>query len=119
MLTEASLERALVRWCRHQDMICIKVGFSGWPDRLIIRPDGTHVWLELKSKIGRVSPLQKRRVAQLVAVNAPVVVVRTKEECIYAIENARSGCVFSDAEKGRDALRRRGHGQNIGGTDGS
>jgi hypothetical protein len=44
----------------------VKVGFEGWPDRLVIWAPGRHLWWEAKRPDGgRLTPAQKNRIKQL------------------------------------------------------
>ena len=55
---------------------------EGWPDRLIVWPDGrgTTDWVELKRPVGgKLEPRQKIIIARLKSCGANVVVLHTKE----------------------------------------
>ncbi len=59
-MSEATLERAFVRWCERQGVMAIKLSapFRGWPDRTVIGR-GRVVFVELKRPGGRRSPQQQ------------------------------------------------------------
>lgn len=59
---------------------CIKINSPttrGLPDRLVIR-DGIHIWIELKSSVGKVRAYQRHMHTQLRNVGANVRVINSK-----------------------------------------
>jgi len=64
---------------------------AGVPDRIVVLPGGRIAFVELKTTTGRLRPLQKKRIRQLLDRGALVYVVRTKsdiEEMLHAIQAA-------------------------------
>jgi len=56
---ESTLEKYLVAEVKKRGGKCLKlVGYVGIPDRLILLPGGTAIFVELKTKQGKLSPLQ-------------------------------------------------------------
>ena len=78
-MLESRIEAAACKWARSAGWLTIKVGHSGFPDRIFIR-EGCHVWIEFKQPGGRLSPLQRTRISQLMRENVPVYVCRSKNE---------------------------------------
>ncbi len=62
--SEKSIEAYLVHLCRDLGLPCLKysnAGVRGYPDRLILLPDGAVLWVELKSAGYKLSRLQVYR----------------------------------------------------------
>jgi hypothetical protein len=59
---ESRVENAVVIWWRNQGGLQVKLnlrGQRGWPDRMFLKPDGKHIYIEFK-RIGEIErPLQK------------------------------------------------------------
>jgi hypothetical protein len=49
-----------------------KVGYDGWPDRLVIWAPGRHFWWEVKQPDGSLTTAQKVRIARMRASSEPV-----------------------------------------------
>jgi hypothetical protein len=73
---ESVLQRKIERWCAEWGRPCLSFRQSkyakrmlpaGWPDCTIIMPGGKVLFLELKSKSGRLSDEQKRTKLQFMA----------------------------------------------------
>lgn len=82
MIDERDVERYLVKECEKRGWLCWKFvspGRRGVPDRIVIRP-GSVAFVEVKRKGGRVSPLQIRRIEELIRRLIPARVVETKGE---------------------------------------
>ena len=65
---EAVEERLVKDWCEDNGVLFIKFtpfGDRGWPDRIAIFENGTHVWLEMKRKGKKPRKLQVFRMDQL------------------------------------------------------
>ena len=80
--TESSIERKIVEHCQKFDVLCYKwvsPSRRGVPDRILIFPDGRVVFAELKTKWGRLSPLQRYEHKRLTEQGATVVVFKTFE----------------------------------------
>ncbi len=58
---EKDIERALGRMVKRRGGLCLKwvcPGWSGVPDRIVLLPGGRIIFVELKRRGGRVSPMQ-------------------------------------------------------------
>ena len=55
-------------------------GVSGVVDRIAALPDGRTLWVELKTKGGKLSELQKRHGIELTSLNQNYTVLWTKEQ---------------------------------------
>lgn len=82
MIDERDVERYLIKECKKRGWLCWKFvspGRRGVPDRIVIRP-GSAAFVEVKRKGGRISPLQIRRIEELIRLLIPARVVETKGE---------------------------------------
>lgn len=82
MIDERDVERYLIKECEKRGWLCWKFvspGRRGVPDRIVIRPGGV-AFVEVKRKGGRISPLQIRRIEELIRLLIPARVVETKGE---------------------------------------
>ena len=82
MIDERDVERYLIKECEKRGWLCWKFvspGRRGVPDRIVIRP-GSAAFVEVKRKGGRISPLQIRRIEELIRLLMPARVVETKGE---------------------------------------
>lgn len=82
MIDERDVERYLIKECEKRGWLCWKFvspGRRGVPDRIVIRP-GSVAFVEVKRKGGRISPLQIRRIEELIRLLIPARVVETKGE---------------------------------------
>lgn len=82
MIDERDVERYLIKECEKRGWLCWKFvspGRRGVPDRIVIRHGGV-AFVEVKRKGGRVSPLQIRRIEELIRLLIPARVVETKGE---------------------------------------
>lgn len=82
-VSEKSIERYLVASVDRLGGLCLKYanhGKTGFPDRICLLPDGVTVWVELKSKGGRTSPIQHIRFCQMARIGHPVHVCASKAE---------------------------------------
>jgi len=55
-------------------------GVKGWPDRVLLTPNGNVAFLEFKTPDGQLSPLQVHHMTQLREMNFPIFVPRSKEQ---------------------------------------
>ena len=82
MIDERDVERYLIKECERRGWLCWKFvspGRRGVPDRVVIRP-GAVAFVEVKRKGGRISPLQIRRIEELIRLLIPARVVEAKGE---------------------------------------
>ncbi len=61
---------------------------AGFPDLLVLGPEGTAVWLEVKTPKGKVSPLQRSRIERLGILGHHAGVVRSVEQALAMLEHA-------------------------------
>lgn len=62
MMLEKEIERRMTQMVRQRGGLCYKFvspSNPGVPDRIVITPEGRVVFVELKTKIGRLSNIQK------------------------------------------------------------
>jgi hypothetical protein len=60
-MKESTIEKYLVVQVKTYGGYCIKLGgYVGIPDRMVLLPNGIVIFIELKTPIGNLSPLQKR-----------------------------------------------------------
>lgn len=81
---ERDVESHLVRALERIGLACVKFipdHMTGMPDRLVLLPAGRVLWVELKTKEGRLAPIQEYRHSQLRQWGQHVVTV-------YGIEDA-------------------------------
>jgi hypothetical protein len=69
--SEASIQRAVVRYARDLGGIAIKLttagryGTAGWPDYLFLMPDRSPFAIEFKAEGGELTALQTQRIAEM------------------------------------------------------
>ena len=86
---EKDEEAAIKKWCDKRGLLFIKftpMGEKGWPDRIAILPDGTHVWIELKRNGKKPTKLQHHRMNTLKQSNVIITWYDSAEECIDFLE---------------------------------
>lgn len=83
LVYESDLEKLLISRCASCGALCIKVGYDGWPDRVVILPGCPQpIWVELKREDGKLSEMQKWRKKQLESVGQRVVIPYSKRDVI-------------------------------------
>lgn len=85
---EKSLEKKVIADLAFQGFLTVKVGFEGYPDRLVLLGRGRHVWFEFKAEHGRLRPQQINRIAQLEREGDAVYIIRTEREASQAVKDA-------------------------------
>lgn len=88
-VSEKMIERYLCDSVKKLGGICLKYtnpGMVGFPDRIVMLPGGWTVWVELKSKDGRLNEVQKIRIRQLRGMGHTVNVCRSKEDVDEVLE---------------------------------
>lgn len=65
MAEESGTERYLRQRLAEHGGECIKVGHSGWPDRVVVMPGNRHYWVELKASTGSAMVRQRKRLERL------------------------------------------------------
>lgn len=66
--SEKAIEAYLVKRCKEKGYKCLKYSSPsevGYPDRLVLLPEGKVVWVELKSKGKKPRPIQTKRAEEL------------------------------------------------------
>ena len=77
-VSEKSIERYLVARAKKLGLPCLKYSnpsVAGYPDRLLVLPDGQVVWVELKSKGRKPTKLQLMRHTELSGLRHSVKVI--------------------------------------------
>ena len=64
-------------------------GNAGVPDRLVIMPDGTTFFVELKAEDGELSPQQIRQIERIEKRGAKVYVIRGKRQAQAFVQDLR------------------------------
>ena len=88
-MRESEIETRLTRLVRGRGGLCYKFvspGNRGVPDRIVITPDGKIYFVELKSKSGRLSPMQKFQRDELKARKIDVYVLNSVEKVVEFVE---------------------------------
>ena len=91
MLLERDLERYFTAQCKKHGLMTLKlhVRFSrGWPDRLVLLPNGEILWVELKRPGGQVSALQAKTHADMAKRGHHVHVIDSKEGIDHVLATA-------------------------------
>lgn len=87
-MREANLQQKIKQISSQHDIICVKVDSTssrGWPDLTCVLPNGTVLFVELKTATGRLSKLQEYMIAKLKTNKANVYVIRSTEEYLDLI----------------------------------
>lgn len=82
-VSEKSIERYLVARAKKLGLPCLKYSnpsVAGYPDRLLVLPDGQVVWVELKSKGRKPTKLQLARHAELSGLRHSVKVIDNRAD---------------------------------------
>ena len=87
LVYESDIERYLVNRVKGLGGLCIKVGYDGLPDRLVLLPGGRVIWVELKREDGRPSNLQLYWASQLRSTGQRVEMPYSKEDVDRILEN--------------------------------
>lgn len=65
-IRESAIERKCMRWARDQGALDVKIqGTRGWPDRLVVMPNGRAMFVEFKRPGQIPDPLQKHVLGEL------------------------------------------------------
>jgi hypothetical protein len=81
-LLERDLEKYFTLQCKKLGLMSLKlhVRFSrGWPDRVVLFPNGKLIWVELKRPGGKPTPLQTKTINQMKQYGQAVYVIDSKE----------------------------------------
>lgn len=89
---ERDLEHCFSIECKKRNLLNLKLNVKysrGWPDRVVVLPNGQTLWIELKTLTGKLSELQIRVHKELRTRGHDVLVLRTKDEIRNVLESAR------------------------------
>lgn len=87
LVYESDIERYLVKRVKGLGGHCIKVGYDGLPDRLVLLPGGTVIWVELKREDGTPSNLQLYWASQLRGIGQRVEIPYSKNDVDRILES--------------------------------
>ena len=80
-MIESAIERSVGRWCKSQGILFIKLSLpAGIPDRMVLIPGGSVLFLEFKTPNGRVGNLQSWWIAKLTGLGFSASVARSVDE---------------------------------------
>ena len=90
--TEKALQKCAMKWLRQQGCTVLHVvGFfaasAGWPDCLVVAPDGKFLMIELKTARGTLRPMQTTFIEKASRAGHNVIVARTMTEVRAAFGN--------------------------------
>ncbi len=83
MKSESQIQTEILKWLKSQGYLVIKtmsVTPSGIPDVICISPLGHHIYFEIKTDTGRLSPIQKAMHTRLESNGCAVHTVRSLNE---------------------------------------
>ena len=81
-MRESAIQQKVMQKCMQRGILCVKVDSSssrGWPDLTCVLPNGTVLFVELKTKTGKTSKLQDYMIEKLKRNKANVYVIRSVE----------------------------------------
>lgn len=93
-MKESTIEARLVREVKKRGGLCYKFtspGNPGVPDRIVILPGGTTVYVELKTEIGRLAKIQKWQIEELRRRGAVVRVLKGMDQVLAFLEEVDKG----------------------------
>lgn len=82
-VSEKSIEKYLTEQAEANGLLCLKYSnpnMVGYPDRLLVLPGGSVIWVELKSKGRKPTKIQQVRIAGL----------RNRGHYVWVIDNRKS-----------------------------
>lgn len=97
-MKESTIEARLVREVKKRGGLCYKFtspGNPGVPDRIVILPGGTTVYVELKTEIGRLAKIQKWQIEELRKRGADVRVLKGMDQVMNFLEEVMPNEVHS------------------------
>ena len=80
MARESGIESYFCQAMQRVGALAVKVGHSGWPDRLVLLGNGEHFWAELKQEKGRLRAAQEIRLEDLEHLGDKAFVVRSRAD---------------------------------------
>lgn len=81
-VSEKAIERYLAERVKEMGGVCLKYsnpGMTGYPDRAVLLPGGTTVWVELKSRGRKPTSVQRERIKKLADLGHSVAVVDSRK----------------------------------------
>lgn len=93
-MKESAIEARLVREVKKRGGLCYKFtspGNPGVPDRIVILPGGTTIYVELKTEIGRLAKIQKWQIEELRRRGAVVRVLKGMDQVLAFLEEVDKG----------------------------
>ena len=93
-MKESTIEARLVREVKKRGGLCYKFtspGNPGVPDRIVILPGGTTIYVELKTEIGRLAKIQKWQIEELRKRGADVRVLKGMDQVLAFLEEVDKG----------------------------
>lgn len=93
-MKESTIEARLVREVKKRGGLCYKFtspGNPGVPDRIVILPGGTTIYVELKTEIGRLAKIQKWQIEELRSRGAVVRVLKGMDQVLAFLEEVDKG----------------------------
>lgn len=92
--TEANLEEYFRKKLKKMGWITVKMDMGmGFPDRLVIPIGKPMFFVELKTKTGRLSPLQVSKIANLRTAGVKVYVIKGKGELLDFLEKIENEAI--------------------------
>ena len=95
-MKESAIEARLVREVKKRGGLCYKFtspGNPGVPDRIVILPGGTTIYVELKTEIGRLAKIQKWQIEELRRRGAVVRVLKGMDQVLAFLEEVDKGAL--------------------------
>lgn len=81
-VSEKAIEKYLFEKVKQMGGVCLKYSnpnMAGYPDRVVLLPNGITIWIELKSKSKKPTKLQLIRIASLKGLGHNVFVIDSRE----------------------------------------
>lgn len=98
-MKESTIEARLVREVKKRGGLCYKFispGNPGVPDRIVILPGGTTIYVELKTEIGRLAKIQKWQIEELRRRGAVVRVLKGMDQVLAFLEEVDKGVLQAE-----------------------
>lgn len=91
--SEKTIEAYLRRLCKENGWLCLKMRpvEVGYPDRLIVMPNGRTAWVEVKTTGKKPRPIQARRMEELQRMDHSVWVADTRKTVEEIIKTLGDG----------------------------
>lgn len=107
MTLESRIEARAVKELAKVGALAIKVGYDGWPDRLVTYAHGRAIWMEFKQPgTGRISQKQKLRAKELNQHGHEVYYPTSYKEALAIVASARRALVNAERRNKRDAEKK-------------